>query len=115
MSKHVERPLAVSNPIAAWRMFWFEPTDMTTLGLVRIAFGLVAIGWTFSLLPDLQDLFGPRGVQSASLPGIGRWTVLDLVGNEHAVVVLWWVLLAGGVEAAPSRTPDHQCCPATWA
>jgi hypothetical protein len=97
MSKDVAGPPALSNPIAAWRTFWFEPTDMTTLGLVRIAFGLVAIAWTFSLLPHLEDLFGPRGVQSDSTSDLGRWTVLNLVGNQHAVVVLWWVLLAGSV------------------
>lgn len=98
MSNHVAtRASVVSNPIGAWRTFWFEPTDMTTLGLVRIAFGLVVIGWTFSLVQYLEDLFGPTGVQSGSPPGVGRWTVLDLVGSEHAVVALWWVLLAGGV------------------
>ena len=68
MSTHVTGRPAVSNPIAAWRTFWFEPTDMTTLGLVRIAFGLVVIAWTFSLLPYLVDLFGPRAVQLPSSP-----------------------------------------------
>lgn len=97
MSKHVVAHSAVSNPIAAWRTFWFEPTDMTTLGLVRIAFGLVVIAWTFSLLQYLDDLFGPRAVQRRSASEVGQWTVLDHVGNERAVVVLWWVLLAGGV------------------
>ena len=97
MSTHVVRRSAVSNPIAAWRTFWFAPTDMTTLGLVRIAFGLVSIAWTFSLLQYLEDLFGPSAVQIDSAPDVAQWTVLNLVSNEHAVFVLWWILLAGGV------------------
>ncbi len=97
MSTPVAGRSTVSNPIAAWRTFWFEPTDMTTLGLVRIAFGLVVIAWTFSLLQYLVDLFGPTAVQIDSAPDVAQWTVLNLVGNEHAVFVLWWVLLAGGV------------------
>lgn len=96
MSTHVAGRSAVSNPIAAWRTFWFEPADMTTLGLVRIAFGLVAIAWTFSLLQYLDDLFGPSAVQVDSAPDVAQWTVLNLVGND-AVFVLWWVLLAGAV------------------
>jgi vitamin K-dependent gamma-carboxylase-like protein len=96
MSTHVAGRSAASNPIAAWRTFWFEPTDMTTLGLVRIAFGLVAIAWTFSLLQYLDDLFGPSAVQIDPAPDVAQWTVLNLVGND-AVFVLWWVLLAGGV------------------
>lgn len=48
--------------IHAWRTFWFAPQPAYTLGLVRMAFGALAIGWTISLLPDLYQLFGPRGI-----------------------------------------------------
>jgi hypothetical protein len=37
------RPLAAT--MEAWRMFWFRPLPANTLGLVRMAFGVVAIGW----------------------------------------------------------------------
>jgi len=85
------------NPIGAWRTFWFEPTDMTTLGLVRIGFGLVAIAWTFSLLQYLDDLFGPSAVQIDSPAEAVQWTLLKLDVSEHAVFGLWCVLLAGSV------------------
>ena len=87
----------VMNPIAAWRRFWFEPTDMTTLGLARIAFGLVAVAWTFSLLQYLDAFFGPRAVQIDSLADGAQWTLLNLAGSERAVIALWCVLLAGSV------------------
>ena len=97
MSTQVAGRRAGIHPIAAWRTFWFTPTDMTTLGLVRIAFGLVAIGWTFSLLQYLDELFGPAAVQIDSAPDVARWTLLGLSTNEHAAFALWCVLLAGSV------------------
>lgn len=87
----------VMSPIAAWRKFWFEPTDMTTLGLARIAFGLVVIAWTLSLLQYLDDFFGPSAVQIDPPAGGAQWTLLNLAGSERAVIGLWCVLLAGSV------------------
>lgn len=86
-----------SRLIAAWRTFWFEPTDMTTLGLVRIAFGLVVIAWTFSLLQYLDEFFGPRAVQIGTPSDAAQWTLLSLFGGADAVLGLWCALLAGGV------------------
>lgn len=97
MSTPTAEPSAGSRLIAAWRTFWFEPTDMTTLGLVRIAFGLVAIAWTLSLLQYLDEFFGPRAVQIGTPPEAAQWTLLSLFGGEDAVFGLWWVLLAGSV------------------
>ena len=40
-------PRAVMKRLgAAWRHFWFEPEETSTLALVRIAFGLVVLAWT---------------------------------------------------------------------
>ncbi|HUS23189.1 MAG TPA: HTTM domain-containing protein [Aeromicrobium sp.] len=68
---------------------------MTTLGLARIAFGLVAVAWTLSLLQYLDDFFGPRAVQIDSPAGGAQWTLLSLAGSERALFALWCVLLAG--------------------
>jgi len=43
---------------AAWRRFWFEPQPTSTLGVVRIAFGIVALVWTLSLAPDVLRYIG---------------------------------------------------------
>jgi hypothetical protein len=63
------------------------------LGLVRIAFGLVMIGWSFSLLPDLLTLFGPGGM----LPDTPRirytWGLLHIFGGSNSGVVAVWALL----------------------
>lgn len=56
-----QRPLAAA--VETWQMFWFRPQPAYTLGLVRMAFGAVAMGWTISLLPDLYQLFGANGIE----------------------------------------------------
>lgn len=76
-----------------WRRFWFEPQPMTTLGLVRIAFGLLMIGWTFSLLPDLFTLFGRDGVLPRTVPIRYTWGLLHVFGGSDTGVLIVWVLL----------------------
>jgi hypothetical protein len=81
--------------IAAWQRFWFDPQETSTLALFRIAFGLVALGWTASLGPNLAAFYGPHGIVPRQLPdGPGAWGVLDLWHGSTAVVVLFAVTLA---------------------
>jgi hypothetical protein len=86
-----------SNPIERgfeyWRRFWFEPRPMTTLGLVRIAFGLLVTAWTLSLLPDLLTLFGRDGVRPAPTSVRYSWGLLHIVSSDWAVVAVWVLLL----------------------
>jgi hypothetical protein len=88
----------VSQPfdrvIAAWQRFWFEPQETSTLAIFRIAFGLVALGWTATLGPNLAAFYGPHGVVPHQLPdGPGAWGVLDIWHGWVAVVVLFAVTL----------------------
>lgn len=55
----------------------FQTQPAYTLGLVRMAFGAVAIGWTVSLRPDLYELFGPRGVEPPGKVFNGGFRTLD--------------------------------------
>ena len=84
--------------MGAWRRFWFEPEPTSTLALVRIAFGLVMIGWTLGLLPVFFPLFGERGV----LPhepdlGHGTWGLLGLISGDVALVALFAIMLAASI------------------
>ena len=86
---------AVDRPVTGWRRFWFEPEPTSTLALVRIAFGVVMIGWTLALLPVLFPLFGHDGVLPRQPPrGLGTWGLLALVDGNAAVVALFVVTLA---------------------
>ncbi len=53
--------------VDAWCAFWFTPAPAYTLGLVRIGFGIVAVVWTLTLLPDLSRVFGAQGARPISL------------------------------------------------
>jgi hypothetical protein len=80
--------------IAAWQHFWFDPQETSTLAMFRIAFGLVALGWTATLGPNLAAFYGPHGIVPHQLPdGPGAWGILDIWHGWTAVVVLFAVTL----------------------
>ena len=76
---------------AAWNRFWFTPRPATTLGLMRVAAGLLAFYAIATYGPDLDRWFGPGGmlpldmvrgkmVQGEWVPGFfdGHWSLLDI-------------------------------------
>ena len=82
----------------AWDDFWFTPQPTSALALVRIAFGLVALGWSLSLLPDLGAFFGPDGVVPAyEDPSKGVWTLLGASPSQAAVTAMAVALVVGCV------------------
>ncbi|HEY9303862.1 MAG TPA: HTTM domain-containing protein, partial [Mycobacterium sp.] len=80
-----------------WRSFWFQPQPAYTLGLVRMAFGMLAIGWTISLLPDLPSLFGPHGIVSRQPGGAFYWGVFAIWNSDRALLIGWVVLLVSSI------------------
>lgn len=47
---------------SAWCQFWFEPKDLTSLGLFRLVFGLVLFVFYLGRLFDYEFLFTDRGM-----------------------------------------------------
>ncbi|HKP88567.1 MAG TPA: HTTM domain-containing protein [Thermoleophilaceae bacterium] len=82
----------------AWNRFWFEPEPTSTLALVRIAFGLVVLGWTVALLPDFFAWFGADGILPRQPGGIAGWW--GPLGPDAPDGVLVGVLIALLVSAA---------------
>ncbi len=91
------RRLWFSAAVQTWRMFWFRLQPAYTLGLVRMAFGVVVIGWTLSLLPDLHQLFGPNGIAPQQPGGAFQWGVFAIWTSDRALLVGWAVLLVSSV------------------
>jgi Vitamin K-dependent gamma-carboxylase len=91
-----QRP-RVAAAVKTWRMFWFRLQPAYTLGLIRMAFGAVAIGWTVSLLPDLYLLFGPHGIEPQQPGDAFYWGVFAIFTSDHALLIGWAVLLASSV------------------
>lgn len=90
-------PGGVEHLVRRWRTFWFLPESTGVLGLVRIAFGVLMVAWTLSLLPDLTRLFGEGSV----LPGpstVGfEWSLFDLGDGSGLRLGVWVGLLAASI------------------
>lgn len=76
-----------------WRRWAFDPVDTAPMAALRIAAGLLTIGWTLSLLPDAQAFLSQDGLTSSASSGsTGFWTVP--LGPPYAALTL---LLAAAV------------------
>jgi hypothetical protein len=80
-----------------WRTFWFRSEWAYTLGLIRIAFGAMAVAWALSLRPDLYDLFGENGVAAHHQTHAYEWSLFDVWTSDPAMLIGWAVLLASAV------------------
>lgn len=83
--------------VDGWRRFWFQPQPMTSLGLVRIAFGLLMLGWSLSLLPDLLTFFGRDGVRPGPPAIRYTWGLLHVFPSDRGVIVVWALLFAAAL------------------
>ena len=80
-----------------WQRFWFLPQPAYTLGLVRIAFGLLMVGWTLSLLPGFADYFGSTSVAAQPILSPYRWTVFAAFDSDVELVIGLVLLLASAI------------------
>jgi hypothetical protein len=86
---------------AVWQRFWFEPRSTATLALFRIAFGLLVVGWTLSLIPNLFAFLGPDGIEPGPLGRApGEWGLLTGTTGPIVVVAVLLSTLAGAVALA---------------
>jgi hypothetical protein len=83
----------LDEALGAWRNFWFRPEPIEVLGLIRIAFGALIIGWTVSFFPDLRELFGHDGVAPEAPSDPYMWSVFRIWPDDRALLVGWLVLL----------------------
>jgi hypothetical protein len=83
--------------IDAWRAFLFRPEPAYTLGLVRIAFGALAVASTLSLLPSLFELFGADGIAPHQPMHAFQWSVFDIWRSDMALLIGWGALLVSAV------------------
>jgi hypothetical protein len=92
-----QRPDLLTTAVDRWSRFWFKPEPMTTLGLVRMLFGLVMIAWSFALLPNLLAFFGPAGILPSQPASADAWGPLQIWHSDRAVVAVWVLLLLASV------------------
>lgn len=90
----------IAAAIDAWRAFWFAPQPAYTLGLVRMVFGVLTVGWAMALLPDLYNLFGEDGVAPEPTHWAYQWGLFEFFSSDQALLIGWVVLLLAALALA---------------
>jgi hypothetical protein len=88
--------------IDRWNGFWFTPEPTSTIAVIRIAYGLLMVAWTVSLLPGLMDFFASDGIlpeapaydQAAQR---GLWSVFAWFPSDGALIAGWVLLLVASI------------------
>lgn len=91
---------ALARAWERWERFWFEPMQTSTLAIVRIGFGVVALAWTLSFLPQLHYFFSHRGVLPEQpafgvATGGGEWGLLEIFPGNAALIAVFLSLVLG--------------------
>jgi hypothetical protein len=77
---------------AAWNRFWFTPSSATTLALIRIAAGLLALYAVATYAPDLELWFGDGGMLPLEMVRSlydGQLSLLDYTPPNMLWPVYW--------------------------
>jgi len=90
VTRAVRRRLTVIGQ--AWWSFWFQPQPMYTLGVVRMAFGALAILWGLWLLPMRDGLLDANGV-TPTQPSTAHTWGLFAVWNTNGAMLIGIVVL----------------------
>lgn len=77
-----------------FRRWAFEPVDTAPMAALRIACGLLVIGWTLSLLPDTQAFLADDGLTAGPVGGSAGWWTVPL-GSPYLAVGLLLVAAVG--------------------
>ena len=107
------QPTERVEPLArAWNRFWFQPSDPSTLSVLRILVGLSALAYVYSHSADLVVWFAGDGVlpietvrqltgaSATDQPTVYRWSYFYLFDSPS----LLWIAHAGGLLAAVALT-----------
>ena len=92
---HTRRPLVLLNAIQS---LFFQETSASGFGLMRIAWGLTVLLYYIPKLPDVARYWSgtgifPQSMESLVLRPSFRYTLLDLITEPHAVVLLYLLML----------------------
>jgi len=83
----------VNTLAQTWNRFWFAPTTTSTVGVVRIAYGILVVGWTLSLAPDLFTFFAVRGIVPEQPSHALHWYNQFWIFHSNVMVIIAFSLL----------------------
>jgi hypothetical protein len=89
----------MSRVVSSWNHFWFQPVETSTVALFRVAFGLLALGYTLSLAPVLFAFYSDDGILPAqpTYSGTLAWGMLGYFPSDAAVLLFYFLLLVGTI------------------
>jgi hypothetical protein len=64
--------------VSSLRRWLFAPVDTAPMAALRIACGLLTLGWTLSLLPDAQAFLSHDGLTRRPVGGSSGWWTVDI-------------------------------------
>ena len=74
--------------IGACRRWAFDPIDVAPMAALRIACGLLVLGWTISLLPDAQAFLADDGLTARAVDGTAGWWTIPVASPYGACALL---------------------------
>jgi len=74
--------------IETLRRWAFDPVDTAPMAALRIACGLLVLGWTLSLLPDAQTFLSHDGLSPTVSGGSAGWWTLPIASPYGALAFL---------------------------
>jgi hypothetical protein len=85
------------NAIAErWEEFWFKPTPVATIAVLRIAHGFVVLLWASAIAPDALTFFAKDGLLARQSQSGFRWGLLQVFPQRGAVIALLVALFVAG-------------------
>jgi hypothetical protein len=101
----------VTRPEPFWDRFWFSPAPVSTLAVLRIAFGTIIFAWGLAIAPDVLSFFSPHGVLPDHPAAGTRWGLLALSDSDAAAIgVLLLLLVSAACLAIGSKTRLAAVC-----
>ena len=81
----------------AWQSFWFQPQPPYTLGIVRMAFGALAVLWGLWLLPMRNGLLDAQGVTPTQPSVAHTWGIFEVWNSDAAILIGVGVLVLSAI------------------
>ena len=73
------------------------PNRPTPWAPSRIAFGVLVVVWTLSLIPDLHEFFSADGIVPLQPASAYEWGVFEIWTDDRALVIGWALLLVSAM------------------
>ena len=79
-----------------WEAFWFKPTPVATIAVLRIVHGFIVLLWASAIAPDALTFFSQEGVVPKQVQTGFRWGLLQVFPQKSAAIAVIVALFVAG-------------------